>query len=161
MKTKKTPLPNRNTDIYAYALGVFIMAVITDLESKYFLFNHDVKMIHSKILLTHKIMKRKKDKRYLEGLRIGTAAYDLSCGVSFGTSIAINACLRLVNMKNEGLMERIFKIDKCHFENIKRNGVQEHTMDSVKVANTFLDILNRIYDEYMKIKAANKKVRAA
>lgn len=152
---------NRNTDIYAYALGVFIMALITDLESKYFLFNHDVKMIHGKILLMHKIMKRKNDKRYIEGLRIGTAAYDLSCEVSFGTVIAINACLRLVNMKNEGLMERVFKIDKTHFENIKKNGVQEHTMDSVKVANQFLDILNRIYDEYMEIRAEHKKRRAA
>lgn len=152
---------NRNTDIYAYALGVFIMALITDLESKFLLFNHDVKTIHGKILLMHKIMKRKNDKRYMEGLWIGTAAYDLSCEVSFGTVIAINACLRLVNMKNEGLMERVFKIDKVHFENIKRNGVQEHTMDSVKVANQFLEILNRIYDEYMEIKTQNKKGRAA
>lgn len=157
----KSKIIQRNTDIYGYALGVFIMALITDLESKYFLFNHDVKMIHSKILLTHKIMKRKRDSRYLEGLRIGSDAYDLSCGVSFGTRIAINACLRLVNMKNEGLMERVFKIDKVHFENIKRNGVQEHTMDSVKVANQFLDILNRIYDEYMEIKKAHKKGRSA
>lgn len=148
---------NRNTDIYAYALGVFIMAIITDLESKYFLFNHDVKMIHGKILLTHKIMKRKQDKRYMTGLRIGSAAYDLSCEISFGTLIAINACLRLVNMKNEGLIDRVFKIDKSHFENIKNSGVQEHTMDSVKTANKFLDILNRIYDEYIEIEKNHKK----
>jgi hypothetical protein len=147
----------RNTDIYGYALGVFIMVLITDLESKYFLFNHDVKVIHSKILLKHKIMKRKNDSRYISGIQIGSVAYDLSCKISGGTTVAINACLQLVNMKNEGLMERVFKIDKAHFENIKKNGVQEHTMDSVKVANQFLDILNGIYDEYILAKSNHNK----
>lgn len=140
----------RNSDIYGYALGVFIMHLLTDLESKYFLFNQDVKTIHSKILLNHKVMKRKNDKRYVAGLAIGAKAYEVSCEVCHGTTVAINACLRLVNMKNEGLLERVFKIDTVHFENIKKNGVQEHTFDSVKVANKFLDILNNIYDGYIE-----------
>lgn len=151
-------MSHRNSSTYGYALGVFIMGEITNLDPSYFVLNPDVKAIHSKILLKHKEMCRKgTPKHYADGLALGDIAYGRSRHEHDDTTVAINACLRLIHMKNEELLTRTFGIDPKHFVNIKRMGVQEHTMDSVKVANTFLAELDRLFEEYEILKKRKKE----
>lgn len=155
MANKKQAV-NRSTLVYGYALGVFIANTLSTLSLKDLVFHEDVKAIYNKILLKHKIMVRKKDKQYLNGLSLGSVAYKKTCTLKDGTEFAVNASIRLLDMKNEGLLEKAFGIPSSHFISIKNNGVQDLTMDSVKLANSFLEELNILYDNYLEIKKAIK-----
>lgn len=148
----KTKEVNRNTTVYGYALGVFVANIAATYSTEDMMFNPDVKAIYSKILLKHKIMERKKDKNYADGVTLGTIAYRKTGNIKDGTVVANNSCMRLIDMKNEGLLDKVFGIPSEHFINLKKNGVKELTVESVRVANTFLEILNHMYDEYIAIK---------
>lgn len=144
----------KNSDAYAYALGVFIASEVAKIEPKFFITNPEVKTIYSKILQKHQKIKRKGvSKSYADGLALGSAAYDTVCSKMDGTPIAVNACVRLIHMKNAKVIERVFGIDPQYFINMKLNGVQDRTMASVKVANAFLKIVDELFE---KREEANK-----
>lgn len=147
----------KNMDSYGYALGVFIVCEMAKIEPKFFITNPEVKMIYSKILQKHENIKRKGITRsYQDGIKLGSHAYDTVCDVMDGTPVAINACVRLLHMKNEKLLTRVFGIDPKYFEAIKKTGVQEHTMASVKVANKFIEILDELFERYMSMREKEK-----
>lgn len=143
----------KNSGSYAFALGVFITSEMAKIEPKYFITNPEVKTIYSKILQYHQMKKRKGiTQNYADGLILGGMAYELTCRQLEGTDIAINACLRLLHMKHEELITRVFKIDSKHFITMKKRGIQDFTMPSVKFANKFLDNLDNLFNQSILIK---------
>jgi len=150
-----------NTDRYAYALGCFILSTIYNEGEKLIVFDPDIRSIHGVMMCKHSKEERLKTKSFLEGRLIGSAAYDAIVYECEGTSITINATIRLIQMKHEELLSRVYKIDKRYFESFKKRGVQSHTMASVKIANRFLEILDEMYEMFMAAKAQQKQNRRA
>lgn len=154
-KMKNQPPKYKNSDSYGYALGVFIACEVAKIDPKFFITHPEVKMIYSKILQKHENIKRKGITRsYADGIQLGSHAYDKVCSIMDGTPIAINACVRLIQMKNEKVIERVFGIDPQYFINMKQNGVQERTIASVKVANKFIEILDELFEAVSNAKVA-------
>lgn len=148
----------RTKDSYGYALGVFMASEISKIEPRFFITNPEVKTIHAKILHKHKQIKRKGvTQSYADGIKLGSIAYDMVCEQMDGTPIAINACIRLIHMKNSKVIERVFDIDGRYFEIMKQRGVQDRTMQSVKVANKFLELLDEMFTKLEQIKKEQKK----
>lgn len=155
---------HKNTDRYVYALGCFILSVIYSDGEELIVFDHDIRAIHGVMMGKHSREERLKTQSFIDGRHIGSVAYDAMVDESKGADITINATIRLIQMKHEELLKRVYKIDSKYFESFKRRREQEHTMSSVKIANRFIEILNEKYDIFMTAKSlakASKKRGAA
>lgn len=145
-----------NSDRYAYALGVFILSLITDSDPDVLLFDPDVRAIFGSMMAKHAKERRLKTPSFVDGLRIGTLANNATVDAERGTPLTINAAIRLVQMKHAALLSRVYKINETNFELYKMKGAQQLTRDSVRIANRFLEILDHTYDEYMAAKNIGK-----
>lgn len=153
---------SKNTDRYAYALGVFIMNMIVDHDSNILLFDQDVRNIHGSMFAKHAKEMRLKNKSYNSGCVIGMGAYNACVDESKDVTVTISSTIRLIQMKHADLIHRVYKLDDAPFEKLCSRGVQQHTMASVKISNKFLSILDEHYEHYMTlvhVQKINKKAK--